>query len=133
MRSYINTESLEHKDKKPYGRLNLFNRNNIGSSGFHTIISHGDCKNCISTPYHFDEFGNKVDENYLMSYFDISSAEVKASGYASGDKDIISAFDQNIDIYIFSAKLYLGEEAWEKLSDKDKKMWRKRFKTIKLR
>lgn len=50
------------------------------SSAFHTIISHGDCKNCIATPYHTDGLGNKVDENYLMSYFDISSAEVKSAG-----------------------------------------------------
>lgn len=47
------------------------------------------------------------------------------------DSGLIDAFNNNIDIYVFSAKLYLGgEEAWEKLSGKDKKMWRKRFKTI---
>lgn len=32
--------------------------------------------------------------------------------------------------YIYSAQLYLGEDTWKTLSDKDKKMWRKRFKTI---
>ena len=35
-----------------------------------------------------------------------------------------------IDIYIYIAKLYLGEDGWNNLPDKEKKTWRKRFKTI---
>ena len=87
------------------------------SSGYHTIISHSDIKSCISAV-----------KGCLLSYFDISSAEVKSSGYASGDPGLISKFDAGEDIYIYSAKLYLPN--FEELSDKDKKMWRKRFKTI---
>lgn len=87
------------------------------SSGYHTIISHSDIKSCVSATH-----------GKLLSYFDISSAEVKSAGYASGDPGLISKFDAGEDIYIYSAKLYLPN--FEELSDKDKKMWRKRFKTI---
>jgi len=59
-----------------------------------------------------------------------SSAEVKAAGYASGDPDLISRFNDGTDIYIYSAKLYLGDEGWGKLTKKQQKTWRKRFKTI---
>ena len=99
------------------------------SSGFHTIIAHSDLKDCIVTPYHYDEYGNKVIENFVETYFDISSAEVKSAGFASGDPDLIKKFREGEDIYIYSAKLYLGDE-FDKLSPGEKKMWRKRFKTI---
>ena len=58
-----------------------------------------------------------------------SSAEVKAAGYASMDPDLIDKFEKGEDIYIYSAKLYLGDK-FDQLSKGDKKMWRKRFKTI---
>lgn len=101
------------------------------SSGFHTIISHGDVKNCLACPPSFDKNNNIVynGNDYIMTYFDISSAEVKAAGYASGDPDLISKFEKGEDIYIYTAKLYLGNH-FDELSSKDKKMWRKRFKTI---
>jgi len=99
------------------------------SSGFHTIISHSDLKDCIIPPYHYDNFGNMVDEGFVETYFDISSAEVKAAGFASEDPDLIDKFQKGEDIYIYSAKLYLGED-FEKLQEAIKKMWRKRFKTI---
>lgn len=87
------------------------------SSGYHTIVSHSDIKSTIrSYPGH------------LLSYFDISSAEVKSAGFASQDPDLIDKFIKGEDIYIYSAKLYLPN--FEQLSDKEKKMWRKRFKTI---
>lgn len=87
------------------------------SSGYHTIVSHSDIKSTIqSYPGH------------LLSYFDISSAEVKSAGFASGDPDLIDKFIKGEDIYIYSAKLYLPN--FDELSSKDKKMWRKRFKTI---
>lgn len=41
------------------------------SSGFHTIISHSDLKDCLVPPYHYDENGNKVRENFIETYFDI--------------------------------------------------------------
>lgn len=87
------------------------------SSGYHTIVSHSDIKSTIrSYPGH------------LLSYFDISSAEVKSAGFASGDPDLIDKFVKGIDIYIYTAKLYLPN--FDTLDDKSKKMWRKRFKTI---
>ena len=49
---------------------------------------------------------------------------------ASLDPDLIAKFNAGEDIYIYSAKLYLGEEGWDKLGKKERKRWRKRFKTI---
>lgn len=102
------------------------------SSSFHTIISHGDIKNCLVPAPSWDENGDIVygGADQLLTYFDISSAEVKAAGYASGDPDLISRFNDGTDIYIYSAKLYLGDEGWGKLTKKQQKTWRKRFKTI---
>src|SRR5574344_287516 len=101
------------------------------SSGFHTIISHSDIKNCLATPPTFNQDGsiNYCASPVLMTYFDISSAEVKAAGFASGDKDLIKKFNDGEDVYIYSAKLYLGD-GFDKLSGPDKKLWRKRFKTV---
>lgn len=88
------------------------------SSGYHTIISHSDIKSVIrSYPGH------------LLTYFDISSAEVKSAGFASGDPDLIDKFVNGVDIYVYTAKIYLGEH-FDTLGEKDKKAWRKRFKTI---
>ena len=102
------------------------------SSGFHTIISHGDCKDVLCPPPSWDKDGNMIygGSDQLLSYFDISSAEVKSAGYASGDPKLIEKFNSGEDIYIYSALLYLGQDQWDKLSKKQKKMWRKRFKTI---
>lgn len=43
------------------------------SSGFHTIISHADLKDCIATPPSWDENGNIIygGSDYVMTYFDI--------------------------------------------------------------
>ena len=46
------------------------------------------------------------------------------------DESLTSLFSAGIDVYIYSAKIYLGEEGWNKLSKKEQKRWRKRFKTI---
>lgn len=42
---------------------------------------------------------------------------------------MIEKFNTGEDIYIYSAKLYIGDR-WEELDKKQQKMWRKRFKTI---
>ena len=42
---------------------------------------------------------------------------------------MIDKFNKGEDIYIYSAKLYLGDK-FDKLDKNGKKMWRKRFKTI---
>jgi hypothetical protein len=102
------------------------------SSGFHTIIAHGDCKDVLCPPPSWDNNGNIIygGSDQLLTYFDISSAEVKAAGFASKDPDLIAKFNAGEDIYIYSAKLYLGESGWNALNKKQKKMWRKRFKTV---
>ena len=48
----------------------------------------------------------------------------------SGDPSLIKHFTDGTDIYIHTAKQYLGEDGWEKLDSTHKKMWRRRFKTI---
>lgn len=42
---------------------------------------------------------------------------------------MIEKFNNGTDIYIYSAKLYLGDK-FDQLDKKAQKMWRKRFKTI---
>jgi hypothetical protein len=42
---------------------------------------------------------------------------------------LIDKFNKGEDIYIYSAKLYLGDR-FDQLDKKQKKMWRKRFKTV---
>ena len=91
------------------------------SSGYHTIISHSDVKSTIRA---------YPDGGHLLSYFDISSAEVKSAGFASGDPGLIEMFKNGIDVYIATAKIYLGEEGWNKMSKGEQKGWRKKFKTI---
>lgn len=51
------------------------------SSGFHTIISHGDCKDVLCPPNIIKD-GKVVygGGDALLTYFDISSAEVKSAG-----------------------------------------------------
>lgn len=70
------------------------------SSAFHTIISHGDCKDVLCPPPSWDENGNIIygGSNQLLTYFDISSAEVKAAGFASMDPDLIAKFRAGEDI-----------------------------------
>ena len=102
------------------------------SSGFHTIISHSDLKNCITVPPTRNEDGslNYGGGDYVLSYFDISSAEVKSAGFASADPGLIEKFNEGVDIYIYTAKLYYGEDGWNALDKKRKKKVRKQFKTV---
>lgn len=52
------------------------------SSAFHTIISHGDCKDVLCPPPAWDKNGDMIygGSDQLLTYFDISSAEVKSAG-----------------------------------------------------
>lgn len=43
------------------------------SSAFHVLVSHADFKDCVRTPYHIDENGNIVDEDFIETYFDIEN------------------------------------------------------------
>lgn len=89
------------------------------SSPYHTIISHSDIKSVINTP-----------PGYLLSYFDISSAEVRTVAYISKDPVMIHLFETRQDLYIHVAKIYFGEDRWKQEDSSFKKLWRGRFKTI---
>ena len=64
------------------------------SSPYHTIIAHSDIKKIVSTP-----------KGYLLSYFDISSAEVRTLAYRSGDPKMIELFESKQDLYVYCAKI----------------------------
>lgn len=46
--------------------------------------------------------------------------------------ELINTFLNGIDVYVRSAKVFLGEEHWNKLSKKEQKAFRKKFKTVTL-
>lgn len=91
------------------------------SSGYHTIVSHSDIKSTV-----------RAYPGHLLSYFDISSAEVRAAAAQSKDAALIEKFETRQDVYNFCAQIYLGKENWENLSKSDKKRYRKNFKTVML-
>lgn len=111
---------------EPGARLKLFPKFEImkketkrWSSGFHTIPSHMDLKESVTTP-----------PGYMMSYFDISSAEIRTLAFRSGDKNLIGLFQKGEDVYIYVAKQHLGVDVWEALGKSEKKKWRKRMKVV---
>lgn len=89
------------------------------SSPYHTIISKSDIKCVINTP-----------PGHLLSYFDISSAEVRTAAYISGDPVMINLFETKQDPYIHVARIHFGEDTWNNSDKAFKKLWRGRFKTI---
>ena len=50
----------------------------------------------------------------------------------SGCKELQSNFENRVDAYNYTAQLYLGKENWEKLSKKEKKELRGKFKVVTL-
>lgn len=88
------------------------------SSGWHTIISHSDIKSVPTTP-----------RGYLLTYYDISSAEVKSAGFKSMDPNMIDKFIKNEDIYVFTGKMYKPNGPWD-TDPTFKKVWRKKMKTV---
>lgn len=46
------------------------------SGPFHTLPSHLNVKNCVTVPYHYDENGNIVEEDFIETYFDINKTSV---------------------------------------------------------
>lgn len=62
-------------------------------------------------------------ENRIWFYFDMSSAEVKTIGYASGDQAMINFFNSGSDIYVEMGKVAYGENF-------NRKRHRKMFKSI---
>lgn len=111
---------------EPGAKLKLFPKFEImkketkrWSSGFHTIPSHMDLKEAVCTP-----------PGYMMSYFDISSAEIRTLAFRSGDDNLIDLFKKGEDVYIYVAKQHLGVDTWEALGKSEKKKWRKRMKVV---
>ena len=88
------------------------------SSGWHTIVSHSDIKSVPCTP-----------KGYLLTYYDISSAEVKSAGFKSMDPNMIDKFIKNEDIYVFTGKMYKPNGPWD-TDPGFKKTWRKKMKTV---
>lgn len=84
------------------------------SSGIHVIFGKSTSKRVFIAP-----------QNYLVSYFDISSAEVRSAAYMSGDPQLISEFEAGLDPYIELAKIKHGKDASMSLLKKE----RKKFKT----
>jgi hypothetical protein len=100
------------------------------SSGFHTIPSHMDAKKSITCPV-INTPGSKTGRTAtLLSYFDISSAEVRTLAFRSGDKNLIHLFETGQDVYIYTAKSMLGADKWDSFDKAEKKKWRKIFKVV---
>lgn len=100
------------------------------SSGYHTIPSHQDSKKSVTCPV-LNTPGTRTGKTAtLLSYFDISSAEVRTLAYRSGDKALIHLFETGQDVYIYTAKSMLGADKWEGFDKSERKGWRKIFKVV---
>jgi hypothetical protein len=87
------------------------------SSGMHTISSVSETKRVVSTP-----------PGYLLSYFDISGAEVRFISYESQDPFMLDCYARGLDPYInFAASFVYPERANDMAF---LKAVRKMFKTI---
>lgn len=94
------------------------------------VIPGADFRSLVETP-DFDTDKGKTAS--LLTYFDISSAEVRALCAFSHDKNMAELFDTGQDIYLHVCKKMLnasGEGRFEALSKADKKKWRKIFKRV---
>ena len=72
------------------------------SSGYHTVPSKSECKVCCSTP-----------DDALLSYFDISQAEVRSQAYLFEDKKMVECYEQGIDLYILCSKVFDPDEDYD--------------------
>lgn len=63
------------------------------SGPFHTIYSKSDIKRIVTSP-----------KGYLMSYFDISAAEVRSLAFFSKDPKLCEMFLTGQDPYVWTAK-----------------------------
>lgn len=84
------------------------------SSGYHTIYGKSTSKRVLVAP-----------PGYLVSYFDISSAEVRSAAYMSGDPVLIKQFEDGLDPYIELARKKYGQDAPKSVL----KANRKKYKT----
>ena len=70
----------------------------------------------------------------MLNFEEINSKSYRIKSLQDNklDPTMIGHFINGTDIYIHTAKQFLGEDGWEKLDKAHKKMWRKRFKTIEI-
>ena len=70
----------------------------------------------------------------MLNFEEINSKSYRIKSLQDNklDHTMIGHFINGTDIYIHTAKQFLGEDGWEKLDKAHKKMWRKRFKTIEI-
>lgn len=52
-------------------------------------------------------------EGYLLSYFDISSAEVRSIAYISKDPVLVGLFESQTDVYVYIGKKALPDLDWD--------------------
>lgn len=64
------------------------------SAPMHTVPSKSEVKRCVTTP-----------PGYLLSYFDISGAEIRTIAFMSNSKFFQECYDQGKDVYIEAAKI----------------------------
>jgi hypothetical protein len=84
------------------------------SSGYHTVPSRSEVKKCMSSP-----------PDGLLSYFDISSMEVRTAVYLSKDPAMLNDFESGVDAYINISKM-----AFPDYSIEDHYEMRPVFKTV---
>jgi hypothetical protein len=95
------------------------------SSGYHTIPSKAEMKRIITTP-----------PGFLLSYFDISGAEIRTISFMSKDPFMIDCYEKGLDPYITMARFTYPESEYDpsKHDDMDYedylRSWRGAFKSI---
>lgn len=86
------------------------------ASNWHTVPSKSECKGIAGSP-----------DDCLLSYMDISACEPRSIAKMSGDERMQYYFDNDIDMYIECAEIFLGHKILDK---SQKKYYRSIFKTI---
>jgi hypothetical protein len=95
------------------------------SSGYHTIPSKAEMKKIVTTP-----------PGFLMSYFDISGAEIRTISFMSQDDFMMDNYHKGLDPYITMARMTFPHDDPEYASMSDEeyedflKSWRGSFKQV---
>lgn len=63
----------------------------------------------------------------MLSYFDISSAEVRSIGYLSKDPKMIELFETHQDVYVYLGKKAFADGPW----DTDKSFYKNKRRIFK--
>lgn len=113
--------------KKSFVRYEVMKKTTKRNSGPFHVLPSVDFRKMVTCP-NININGKQTAT--LISYFDISSAEVRTLAYRSGDKGLINLFETGQDVYIYTAKSMLGEKKWNGFDKGEKKKWRKIFKVV---